>query len=207
MSRLLTPGDAIELPWLLLLAVVLPLVLVLLLRRARVQRAQRLAAARDARRRASPRAGDRVQHQRRVARGAARPRQRCSPASRSPARAGAWSGRSCVRRGIDLVLAVDASLSMMATDERPNRLERMKQEVRRLRALSPGRPRRAARVRRPQLRAVAADRRRRRARPVPRQSRSDASSVRREARSRGRSRRASTCSRSRRVARIARSSS
>jgi Ca-activated chloride channel family protein len=31
-----------------------------------------------------------------------------------------------------MVLALDASLSMMATDERPNRLERMKQEVRRL---------------------------------------------------------------------------
>src|SRR3712207_4335393 len=35
--------------------------------------------------------------------------------------------------GIDIVLALDASLSMMAADERPNRLERMKQEVRRLR--------------------------------------------------------------------------
>jgi Ca-activated chloride channel family protein len=40
--------------------------------------------------------------------------------------------------GIDIVLALDASLSMMATDERPNRLERMKQEVRRLRAESRG---------------------------------------------------------------------
>lgn len=39
-------------------------------------------------------------------------------------------------QGIDLVLALDASLSMMATDERPNRLERMRQEVRRLRAMS-----------------------------------------------------------------------
>ena len=37
--------------------------------------------------------------------------------------------------GYDLVLAIDASLSMLATDERPNRLERVKQEVRRLRAL------------------------------------------------------------------------
>lgn len=41
-------------------------------------------------------------------------------------------------RGIDLVFALDASLSMLATDERPNRLERMKQEVRRLRAMSRG---------------------------------------------------------------------
>lgn len=41
-------------------------------------------------------------------------------------------------RGIDMVLALDASLSMRATDVKPDRLERMKQEVRRLRALSPG---------------------------------------------------------------------
>jgi hypothetical protein len=39
--------------------------------------------------------------------------------------------------GIDIVLALDASLSMLATDESPNRLERMKEEVRRLRARSP----------------------------------------------------------------------
>lgn len=47
--------------------------------------------------------------------------------------------RTMVRgSGIDIVLALDASLSMMATDERPNRLERMKQEVRRLRDQSRG---------------------------------------------------------------------
>ncbi|MFL5580783.1 MAG: VWA domain-containing protein [Gemmatimonadaceae bacterium] len=47
--------------------------------------------------------------------------------------------RTMVRgSGIDIVLALDASLSMMATDERPNRLERMKQEVRRLRDESRG---------------------------------------------------------------------
>jgi Ca-activated chloride channel family protein len=40
--------------------------------------------------------------------------------------------------GVDVVLALDASLSMLAEDERPSRLTRMKQEVRRLRALAPG---------------------------------------------------------------------
>src|SRR4051812_47192653 len=47
--------------------------------------------------------------------------------------------RSLIKtRGIDMVLSLDASLSMLATDDRPNRLEHMKQEVRRLRAMSPG---------------------------------------------------------------------
>jgi len=41
-------------------------------------------------------------------------------------------------RGIDMVFALDASLSMLATDDKPNRLERMKQEVRRLREMSRG---------------------------------------------------------------------
>ncbi len=40
--------------------------------------------------------------------------------------------------GIDVALALDVSLSMLAEDERPNRLERMKQEVRRFRATAPG---------------------------------------------------------------------
>jgi len=40
--------------------------------------------------------------------------------------------------GIDVALALDVSLSMLAEDEKPNRLERMKQEVRRLRASAPG---------------------------------------------------------------------
>ena len=39
-------------------------------------------------------------------------------------------------QGIDMAIALDASLSMTAMDERPSRLERMKQEVRRLRAMS-----------------------------------------------------------------------
>ena len=51
-----------------------------------------------------------------------------------------WGEEATVLRGegIDIVLALDASLSMLATDERPSRLERLKQEVRRLRAASPG---------------------------------------------------------------------
>jgi len=44
---------------------------------------------------------------------------------------GASSGQ-----GIDIAIALDASLSMTAMDERPSRLERMKQEVRRFRAMS-----------------------------------------------------------------------
>ena len=49
------------------------------------------------------------------------------------------SGTAVVRtEGIDVVLAMDASLSMLAEDERPSRLERMKQEVRRFRATGRG---------------------------------------------------------------------
>jgi Ca-activated chloride channel family protein len=40
--------------------------------------------------------------------------------------------------GIDIAIALDVSLSMLAEDERPSRLERMKQEVRRMRAIAPG---------------------------------------------------------------------
>ena len=51
-----------------------------------------------------------------------------------------WGEEATILRGegIDIVLALDASLSMLATDDRPNRLERLKQEVRRLRAASRG---------------------------------------------------------------------
>ncbi|MDP9266322.1 MAG: VWA domain-containing protein [Chloroflexota bacterium] len=51
-----------------------------------------------------------------------------------------WGTERTVERrsGVDMVLALDASLSMLATDVRPNRLERMKEEARRLLALSTG---------------------------------------------------------------------
>ncbi len=42
------------------------------------------------------------------------------------------------QQGVDVVLALDASLSMLATDERPSRLQSMKQVINRLRDLSPG---------------------------------------------------------------------
>jgi Ca-activated chloride channel family protein len=51
-----------------------------------------------------------------------------------------WGEGSAIidSEGIDVALALDASLSMLAEDERPSRLERMKQEVRRFRASAPG---------------------------------------------------------------------
>ena len=46
--------------------------------------------------------------------------------------------RTVVRQpGIDVILALDASSSMLARDEAPNRLAKMKQVVDRLRELSP----------------------------------------------------------------------
>jgi len=128
--------DVVEKPWLLVLSVVLPVLFVLLLRRARRTRAQRLE-----------RLGNLG-----VVRRLVPPNVLGSSAWRA-VRLGAaallagialagprWGvERTTVRStGVDLVLAVDASLSMLATDERPSRLERVKQEIRRLRALSPG---------------------------------------------------------------------
>lgn len=124
----------IDYPWLLVLALVLPAVAVVLLivavrrRRARLARLgteamlARLAADAPA-----PRAGWR----------AARLGTALVFAAIALAGPRWGSERTVVRgEGIDLVLALDASLSMLATDERPSRLEKLKQEVRRLRALS-----------------------------------------------------------------------
>jgi Ca-activated chloride channel family protein len=126
----------LEHPWLLALAVVLPLLFVLLLRRARRRRAARLArlGTLDVVRRLVPASS--LDHS--WWRGG---RLALAAALAGVAIAGPRWGmeRSTVRSsGIDMVLAVDASLSMMANDDRPNRLERAKQEIRRLRALSPG---------------------------------------------------------------------
>lgn len=51
-----------------------------------------------------------------------------------------WGSERIIERGtgIDIVLVMDASLSMLATDEHPSRLQNMKEETRRLLALSGG---------------------------------------------------------------------
>jgi Ca-activated chloride channel family protein len=122
--------------WLLPLAVVLPLLAVLLLRYNYRRRAQRLA-----------RLGTPAVVSRLVPPNATRPpgwriaRIATAALGMGIAVAGPrWGAERTVVRtsGIDMVLALDASLSMMATDERPNRLERMKTEVRRLLDLSQG---------------------------------------------------------------------
>ena len=128
--------DVVEKPWLLVLSVVLPVLFVLLLRRARRTRAQRLERLGnlDVVRRLVPPNVLGSSAWRAVRLGAA-------ALLAGIALAGPRWGveRTTVRStGVDLVLAVDASLSMLATDERPSRLERVKQEIRRLRALSPG---------------------------------------------------------------------
>lgn len=122
--------------WLLPLAVVLPVAIVWLLARADKSRRARLA---------------RLGEERIVAR-LLPPNAMRSMRGRAArlALAGALIGvgvagprwgteQTIVRsRGIDMVFALDASLSMMAADERPDRLSRMKQEVRRLREMSRG---------------------------------------------------------------------
>lgn len=122
--------------WLLPLAVVLPAVIVWLLRRADRQRRQRLQRLGELEivSRLLPASATRSMFWRMV-------RLATAGALIGIAVAGPRWGieQTIVRaRGIDMVFSLDASLSMLATDERPNRLARMKQEVRRLRAMSRG---------------------------------------------------------------------
>jgi Ca-activated chloride channel family protein len=126
----------LEHPWLLVLALLLPIAFVLLLRRAERQRRRRLArlGALDIVRRLVPGTAFRRSGWRALRLGLA-------AALAGVAIAGPRWGfeRTTVRSsGVDLVFAVDASLSMLAPDEKPSRLERVKQEIRRLRTLSPG---------------------------------------------------------------------
>ena len=136
MMNLGIDARVIEQPWLLLLAVILPVLFVWLLRRSRRQRLarlQRLGSLEVVRRLVPPTAL--------VGSGWRAARLGLAAAFAGIAIAGPRWGfeRTTVRSsGVDMVIAVDASLSMLATDVQPSRLERVKQEIRRLRALSPG---------------------------------------------------------------------
>jgi len=131
MSRL--PELVFDMPWMLLAAIILPLcVLVLGLVRSR-QRRDRLARyADDSALRRLMRVGG-------VGSGARSARLITVALLAGIALSGPRWGLArgpMTARGIDMAIALDASLSMTAQDERPSRLERMKQEVRRLRAMS-----------------------------------------------------------------------
>jgi Ca-activated chloride channel family protein len=126
----------IEHPWLLLFALVLPVLFVLLLRRSRRQRQARLArlGSLEVVRRLVPTTAF-------AGSGWRASRLGLAAALAGIALAGPRWGleRTTLKStGVDMVIAVDASLSMLAADVQPNRLERAKQEIRRLRALSPG---------------------------------------------------------------------
>jgi Ca-activated chloride channel family protein len=123
-------------PWALLLAVGAPIAVLLLLAARQRRRRARLA------RLASPALLARL-----LPSGIPRPpRLRAGVLAAAAALAGValagprWGEERTVEHGsgIDVVLALDASLSMTATDERPSRLQHVKEEVRRLRDLSPG---------------------------------------------------------------------
>ncbi len=126
----------VDYPWLLVLALLLPALVAVGLRRAERRRRTRLARFGDAAVVARLMPGD-APHG--AGWRAARLAGACALAGIALA-GPRWGTEHAVdrARGIDMVLALDVSLSMDATDVKPNRLERMKQEVRRLRALSPG---------------------------------------------------------------------
>ncbi len=122
-----------DFPWLLLVALLLPCSVVILRRMRERQRNARLA-----------RFADVVALQRLLLSASTTPTARTvrlvsvaflAGIALAGPRFGIARGPTTAR-GIDMVIALDASLSMTATDERPSRLERMKQEVRRLRAMS-----------------------------------------------------------------------
>jgi Ca-activated chloride channel family protein len=122
--------------WLLPLVIVLPTAIVLLLGRATRDRLKRLARLGD------KSVVERLMPDVTVKSGRGRAwRLAAAAALAGLAISGPrWGTEQTVvrTRGLDMVFALDASLSMMATDDKPNRLTRMKQEVRRLRAMSGG---------------------------------------------------------------------
>jgi len=127
------PRIVFDWPWLLVAALVLPLAAWLLRRRLARRRSERLARFADASAllRLLPLSG--------TGAGARTARLVTVFTLAGIALAGPRWGVArgpTTARGIDMAIALDASLSMTATDERPSRLERMKQEVRRLRAMS-----------------------------------------------------------------------
>jgi Ca-activated chloride channel family protein len=127
------PDIVFDVPWLLPAALVLPLVVWML----RWLRSRRRRARMD--RFAAPGILDRLMVARSDSPNARTTRltlfaMLCGVALSGP-RWGLARGPTS-SRGIDMAIALDASLSMTAPDERPSRMERMKQEVRRLRAMS-----------------------------------------------------------------------
>ena len=123
-----------DLPWLLILAIVIPAIVVVVFgwtTRRRRARLARLGSMEIVSRLVPPSAVKASPWRAPLLAGAAL----CAAIAFAGPR---WGIEQTVVRGegIDIVLALDASLSMMAPDDRPTRLARMKQEVRRLLDLS-----------------------------------------------------------------------